>query len=548
MHHPALALLTREVRLTLRGRTLLLVLLAVGILLFFAGPAMLANSRAGAAGRGFLLFAANLQIVLITLMTAVLVAGAVSEEKESGAIDLLLMTGMSPFSLLAGLAGGRVVALLAALAAQLPFLVLGITAGGVLPGQVMASFAVLTSHAVLCTGLALWLALETRTHAMALAGMLAVILGVANVAAFLGVRGMSAFAVLDGVFENPAGFTFPASWCLKCLALGAACFAAACLRFRTCAIAGDLSTRVLPAALRRPRARPYAGNAVYWKDRHFLHGGLTGVVARAGVPMLAGLGAAIQAARLGGGPDEIPRMVGAAVMGLAYALFWLELVFHSARMFRTDRQEGTVDDLLGLPVAANKVMNQKESALALSLAPYVVLWVLGLALADPRELPGTLALTLPGLMLAYVLHLIISEQSLSVGWWSIPLGIITLGGIGFLCMVLSGFILLVTLGMGGIIVFPVLLFLYVRLVIGLRKSLARKFLTPPDTRWASGRLDGRPWRRCGCGENRGRRKGSCTRPPKPGSCRASTRRNPMSCSRDSLANPPPPLPPRQLPP
>ena len=126
MHHPALALLTREVRLTLRGRTLLLVLLAIGIILLFAGPAVLANSRAVAAGRGFLLFAANLQIFLITLMTAVLVAGAVSEEKESGAIDLLLMTGMSPFSLLAGLAGGRVVALLAALAAQLPFLVLGL--------------------------------------------------------------------------------------------------------------------------------------------------------------------------------------------------------------------------------------------------------------------------------------------------------------------------------------------------------------------------------------------------------------------------------------
>ena len=42
MHHPALALLTREVRLTLRGWTLMLVLLAVGVLLFFAAPAMLA--------------------------------------------------------------------------------------------------------------------------------------------------------------------------------------------------------------------------------------------------------------------------------------------------------------------------------------------------------------------------------------------------------------------------------------------------------------------------------------------------------------------------
>ena len=209
MHHPALALLTREVRLTLRGWTLMLVLLAVGVLLFFAAPAMLSNSRVVAAGRSFLLFAANFQVVLITLISAILIAGAVAEERESGSTDLLLMTGMSPFSLLAGLAGGRITALLATLAAQFPFLVMGITAGGVLPGQVIASFSVLAAHAILCTGLAVWIALETRTHAMAVTGLLASVFGGQMLAAFFDLSGVSAFSVLEEVFENPAGYSFP---------------------------------------------------------------------------------------------------------------------------------------------------------------------------------------------------------------------------------------------------------------------------------------------------------------------------------------------------
>ena len=483
MHHPAFALLTREVRLTLRGRTLLLVLLVVGVLLFFAAPAILTNTRAAAAGRSFLLFAASFQVVLITLVSAILIAGSVAEERASGSIDLLLMTGMSPFSLLAGLAGGRVTALLATLAAQLPFLVLGITAGGVLPGQVLASFSVLAAHAVLCTGLAVWIALETRTHAMAVAGLLASVFGGQMLAAFLGLTDVSAFSVLTTVFENPAGFAFPGVWCALNLLAGAAFFAAACLRFRTCAIASAERASSRAIARVRRRRRPSPGYAFFWLDRHFLHMGPRGLWLRFGVPLLIGAAVAVKASMAGGNLEQCLGMAGGSINAIAFPLFWLELAFQSARMYRMDLQTGTLDDLRAVPAAAEKIINQKENALTVSLLPYLGCWVAGSLLHMGGDAAGMIAMIFPFLLLAFLLHLLIADISLTMGWWSIPLALVALGGLFFVCMLIGGILMLATLGFGAIFAVIGGILLYVKLVTRLRGSIATRFLTPKETRW-----------------------------------------------------------------
>lgn len=483
MHHPALALLTREVRLTLRGWTLMLVLLAVGVLLFFAAPAMLANARAVAAGRSFLLFAANFQVVLITLISAILIAGSVAEERASGSTDLLLMTGMSPFSLLAGLAGGRVTALLATLAAQLPFLVMGITAGGVLPGQVVASFSVLAAHAALCTGLAVWIALETRTHAMAVAGLIAAVFGGQMLAAFLGLPGVSAFSVLATVFDNPAGYRFPAAWCAIHLLAGTAFFAAACLRFRTRAVAGAERGAARQGRRGRPRQRPAAGHAFFWLDRHFLHLGPRGVLLRFAAPLLIGAAVALKSAMAGGDLEQCLEMAGAAINAIAFILFWLELAFQSARMYRMDLQTGTLDDLRAVPSAAEKIVNQKEHALSVALLPYIGCWVFGALFNGGETAAYLIAMLFPPLLVAYLLHLLIAEISLTMGWWSIPLAMVALGGLVFICMIVGALLFLVTLGFGAVFALIGGILLYAKLVIRLRESISTRFLTPKETRW-----------------------------------------------------------------
>ncbi len=483
MLHPALALLTREVRLTLRDWTLMLVLLAVGVLLFFAAPAILTNTRVVAAGRSFLLFAANFQVVLITLVSAILIAGSVAEERASGSIDLLLMTGMSPFSLLAGLAGGRVTALLATLAAQFPFLVLGITAGGVLPGQVIASFSVLAAHAVLCTGLAAWIALETRTHAMAVAGLIASVFGGQMLAAFLGFSGVSAFSVLAEVFANPAGYRFPGAWCAIHLLAGTAFFAAACLRFRTCAVtnAERASSRAITRV--RHRRRPSPGYAFFWLDRHFLHLGPRGMWIRFGAPLLIGAAVAIKASMAGGNLEQCLGMAGVTINAIAFPLFWLELAFQSARMYRMDLQTGTLDDLRAVPSAAEQIINQKENALTVSLLPYLGCWVVGSVLHLDGDAAGMIAMVFPFILLAFLLHLLIADISLTMGWWSIPLALVALGGLFFVCMLIGGVLMLATLGFGAIFALIGGILLYIKLVRRLRESIATRFLRPKETRW-----------------------------------------------------------------
>jgi hypothetical protein len=483
MHHPALALLTREVRLMLRGWTLMLVLLAVGVLLFFAAPAMLANARAVAAGRSFLLFAANFQVVLITLISAILIAGAVAEERASGSTDLLLMTGMSPFSLLAGLAGGRITALLATLAAQFPFLVMGITAGGVLPGQVIASFSVLAAHAILCTGLAVWIALETRTHAMAVAGLLATVFGGQMLAGFLGLSGVSAFSVLAEVFENPAGYTFPGAWCAIHALAGTGFFATACLRFRARAVAGAEPGAARANRRGRQRQRPAAGYAFFWLDRHFLYLGPRGVLLRFSAPLLIGVAVAVKSAMAGGNLEQCLDMAGAAICATAFPLFWLELAFQSARMYRMDLQTGTLDDLRAVPAAAEKLVNQKEHALSVSLLPHIGCWVIGALLNGGEDAAYVIAMIFPALLFSFLMHLLIAEISLTMGWWSIPLAMVSLGGLAFICMIIGGLLMLVTFGFGAVFALIGGILLYIKLVTRLRESIATRFLTPKETRW-----------------------------------------------------------------
>ena len=483
MHHPALALLTREVRLTLRGWTLMLVLLAVGVLLFFAAPAMLTNARAATTGRSFLLFAANFQVIIITLISAILIAGAVAEERESGSIDLLLMTGMSPFSLLAGLAGGRVTALLATLAAQFPFLVMGITAGGVLPGQVVASFSVLAAHAVLCTGLAVWIALETRTHAMAVAGLIATVFGGQMLSSFLGLPGVSAFSVLAEIFENPAGYTFPKAWCVINLLAGTGFFTAACLRFRSRAVAGVERVGARPDQRVRPRRRPAPGYAFFWLDQYFLHMGPRGLLLRFGLLLLIGVATATKYAMAGGTLEQCLEIAGGTIASIAFTLFWLELAFQSARMYRMDLQTGTLDDLRAIPAAAEKIVNQKENALTVSLLPYIGGWVLGSMLMGGGDAAEMIATTFPVLILSFLVHLLIAELSLTMGWWSIPLAMVSLGGLSLITLIFGGLLMMVTFGLGGIFAVIGGIVLYIKLVRHLRESITRRFLTPKETRW-----------------------------------------------------------------
>ena len=82
MHHPALALLSREVHTSLRGRAFPVAVLMPSLLVMLVGLPTLANIRSAAAGLSFLNLAASFQAIVVALAPALRVPAAVAQEKE----------------------------------------------------------------------------------------------------------------------------------------------------------------------------------------------------------------------------------------------------------------------------------------------------------------------------------------------------------------------------------------------------------------------------------------------------------------------------------
>ena len=428
MHHPALALLSREVHTSLRGRAFPVAVLMPSLLVMLVGLPTLANIRSTASGLSFLDLAAAFQAIVVVLAPALLVSAAVAQEKESNCVDLLLITGMSPASLLAGLTGGRILAVLAMLAAQLPFLALALTAGGVRTGQVLAVLAVLAGQVCLSGALSLWIALESSGRGRALAEVLLILAAGPPLLALTGSPWTSAGNKISQILDATAQTPFPWAWCGWAVAATAAFFALGCLRFEATLRATDTSTaRSSARAMRKPsRPRPQPHNAFFWKDVHFMYGGRLGIVARLVICLLPIAIAGADAARMGA---DWPRALTTGVnwaIPIVLPVFCFEYFYHSARMYRFERVQGTADDLLAIPLDGVHLVNQRTRGLVVALAPYIAVWVamvvagiMGDRSFNPA--PLTLLLLLPTLIL---LHWVIADFSLALGWSSVPLALV----------------------------------------------------------------------------------------------------------------------------
>lgn len=489
MHFPSFTLLGRELRGTLRGWSLP-ILLSLGAGVLFVWTMVLTNAG-GAAGRGLILGAAKVQSVVIWLVCAMLVTGSVAEEKEAGGIDLLLMTGMSPFSLLAGLTGSHVLMIALTLASMLPFMLLGATLGGTYPGQILATLAVLSCHALFSAGLAVWLALETRTHMMALAAFVLLAVGGPLLLAAFGINGAMSTRVLNELFARPDGYDFPGVWCLAAGLSGLVFFIIACLRFRTCVLTGGGLSGLTNHLASKRRTRPAAGRQIWWKDWEFNYGGSRGIAARACLAgLLAGL-AATGAGVRGANPETVIGVFGTGLLSVSVLGFLLEMLFHSARMYRMDSRIELLDDLRSMPMSVDRIIAQKESAYLRSMAgsylPVSLIGVFSLTVLD-SILAFWLGITLSFLApLLWTLHLMIAERSLTRGWMAIPLSVGKIAVLSLVWTVVFSFIGGTTFGL-GLVLIPVAYFYELKsLNDEASAGLAREFLASPHTLWTGER-------------------------------------------------------------
>jgi len=253
----------------------------------------------GAPGLNFFMSVAYLNFIFISIAGVGFFASAITEEKEEMTLGLLRMAGIGPLALISGKSIPRMFGAVLLLSAQFPFTLLAITLGGVTIHQVTATYYSLLSYTLLLANVALFYSVVSRRTsgaAFATAASVALFLFVPwwLLAAFIGPRG---------------GFTPAVQTCLSwlneasplyrldvILTIG---FTATAFGYQ--AISNTVAAGVLfllswvifdrfnrdekpssPARgwlswssrrMRRLSGRRVWGNALFWKDYHFIAGG-----------------------------------------------------------------------------------------------------------------------------------------------------------------------------------------------------------------------------------------------------------------------------------
>ncbi len=131
-------------------------LAALVVALLPAWPALgAAGSGARAADRGRMIFewGAYMQVILLALLAPALTANAVTDEKRTNTLDLLLLTGTGAFAIAWGKFLSRLFNLCYLLFLTTPLLFALLTLGGVDPTWILAVLVVLVAFATFATGL-----------------------------------------------------------------------------------------------------------------------------------------------------------------------------------------------------------------------------------------------------------------------------------------------------------------------------------------------------------------------------------------------------------
>jgi ABC-type transport system involved in multi-copper enzyme maturation permease subunit len=137
-------------------QTVFLGLLVVGLIPLYSGV-----SRSGAEiaekARGVFEWGGYLQLVVLALLGPAFTANAITEEKGSNTLDLLLLTEAGPFSIVWGKFFSRLYSLLFLLFLTVPLLFALLTLGGVAARSILITIVVLAAFSVLAAGVGIFL-------------------------------------------------------------------------------------------------------------------------------------------------------------------------------------------------------------------------------------------------------------------------------------------------------------------------------------------------------------------------------------------------------
>jgi len=412
--HPTLALTTRTLRQDIRafsthvGRAMLLL-----FVLWMLFEAATAGGRFAAPGLKFFSMILILNLWFISLAGVTYFGSTITEEKEQKTIGLLRMAGVNSVSLLLGKGVPRFVTSGLLLLAQVPFVVLAITLGGVTLHQIIAAYVALAVYLLAIGSLGLFCSVVARTGGAAalLAGMIVV---ASLVTPFLIsavtpelVRGgyLTRGGLIPHMLDLTADYMGRASIVTRCqlimqtgfslpiigwhflMNIGFSAVAFVCAwsvfdRYTVEEKCGE-ATR---SALTRPTARARwirTGrtwkNAIAWKEYHFTCGGRGMVLLQFVVfVLLIGVFAACSLYFYG----EIDwQVAGGVLVGGMLVAIVVAPVGAVACMFGNEIRDGTLTNLVLLPHSTWRLVWQKAVGFAVGVIPFCCFLLLGLVIS-----------------------------------------------------------------------------------------------------------------------------------------------------------------------
>jgi len=384
-----LALFTRALRIEARSHwTYLVRVVLLGVLVLALAETWDRAHYGSALGLRFFEDVMYANLLGLTLAGLVFFASAVSEEKEAQTLGLLRMTGLSALVLLLGKSTSRVLTAVELLLVQMPFTLLAVALGGMMPRQVAASYIALAAYLVFLANLALLFSVIVRRtyHASVLTGAALFVLLI--VCAFH--PWLSPIERIDDVLRAGWAGSFVSVQTWTNVGAGVGLFLLAWMLFDPCTRReGEGGARRRLLARLRVRwfapGRAWSGPAcVTWKDYHFFAPGPLSAVLW---PLLIVAGFGVVVWLVPYGPDSWEELrVGFASVAIMASpgLLVLGTGWLVARTLQGEVRARTLPALVLTPLTFGQILRRKGTAVWLGIKPLIVLFLLGLALLTPE--------------------------------------------------------------------------------------------------------------------------------------------------------------------
>jgi len=460
---PLLALFIRSLRDDVRARSTYIGRAGlVGLILFFLWTTHEQSQWAGAPGREFFTSVLWIDLFILSVVGLSYFASAVAEEKDDDTLGLLRMTDLNALSILLGKSTSRLLGALFIIAAQLPFMLVAVTMGGLDVRQVIAGFSLLIAFAFHLANLALVGSVVCARTSSA-TGMTAALLAVFALAPgifsfhnYVAVHWNEPLAqflqgwidatptgrletiTATGFHASPFGWHFVVN-----VALGFVWFGIAWALFdRHAETTGEttVATARTPSGpggktLTSSRYGRPSSHALRWKDFYFTAGGVGATMLKTIIAILAML--YIAAKTLSRNSSNAVTEFAGICLGVSSVIFVLSLAIDASRIFKNERRDQTLSSLALLPHSIRHLVWEKARGCFATNWPLVAMISLSLAVLAVELLPKTLrefsrhpegfffAIGLPVCFIvsAALLPLSIAWMSLRVRWGGLPLGL-----------------------------------------------------------------------------------------------------------------------------